>query len=179
MRVIYTLILAVLVAGLTPNWAPIGASALAAGAKKAAVGKIGPSGLAVPRFESLTSAKVNLRAGPGLRYPISWVYLRRGLPVMVVAEFEYWRKVRDVDGAEGWLHKSLIRGRRTAIIIGETRNLYESPGTDAPVVAKAEAGVLAQLLACKGRWCLLEANNLQGWLPRDQFFGAFNDEVFD
>jgi SH3-like domain-containing protein len=98
---------------------------------------------------------------------------------MVVAEFEYWRKVRDVDGAEGWLHKSLIRGRRTAIIVGETRDLYETPGTDAPVVAKAEAGVFAQLLACKGGWCLLETNNLQGWLPRDQFFGALEDEVFD
>ena len=107
------------------------------------------------------------------------VYLRRGMPVLVIEEFEYWRRVRDVDGAEGWLHKSLIRSRRTAIITGETRDLRQLPADDAPVVAKAEVGVLAQLLACKGAWCQVEANDLRGWLPRSQFFGALKDEVFD
>jgi SH3-like domain-containing protein len=176
MKVFCTMALALFLTFLASVMAPESMSALAADKSK---GKVGPSGLAVPRFESLSSTKVNLRAGPGLRYPISWVYSRRGMPVMVVAEFEYWRKIRDVDGAEGWLHKSLIRGRRTAIITGDTRDLYETPSTDAPIVAKAEAGVFAQLLACKGNWCLVEANDLQGWLPRDQFYGALEDEVFD
>ncbi len=154
-------------------------TAFAANNEKKPASKVGPSGLAVPRFESLSSTKVNLRAGPGLRYPISWVYLRRGMPVLVTAEFEYWRKIKDVDGAEGWLHKSLIRGRRTAIVVGETRDLRANPTDSAPIVAKAEAGVLARLLACKGKWCQLEANDLRGWVLREQFFGALPNEVFD
>ena len=41
----------------------------------------GASGLPLPRFVSLKSGEVNLRTGPGKRYPIDWIYRRRGLPV--------------------------------------------------------------------------------------------------
>ena len=59
-----------------------------------AVGQRG-SGLPLPRFVSLRSAEVNMRAGPSVRYPVEWVYRRAGLPVEVIAEFDTWRKVRD------------------------------------------------------------------------------------
>ena len=61
----------------------------------------GASGLPIPRFVSLAAKEVNLRAGPGKNYPVTWVFVRKGLPVMVTAEFEYWRKVRDLDGEAG------------------------------------------------------------------------------
>ncbi len=141
--------------------------------------KPGPSGLALPRFESLASSEVNMRAGPGLRYPISWVYQRRGLPVMIVGEFEYWRKIRDLDGAEGWVHKSLIRSRRTAVITGGKRVLKAGTADGAPAVAILEPGVIARLTACKGAWCELEVDSLKGWLKRTEFFGALPNEVFD
>ncbi|MBT3700232.1 MAG: hypothetical protein HOG12_01865, partial [Alphaproteobacteria bacterium] len=47
-----------------------------------------------PRFASLRADKVNLRAGPGVRYPISWIFVRKSLPVEILAEFELWRKIR-------------------------------------------------------------------------------------
>jgi len=47
----------------------------------------GRTGLPLPRFVSLRAAEVNLRTGPGVRYPIDWVYHRRGLPVEVIDEF--------------------------------------------------------------------------------------------
>ena len=139
----------------------------------------GPSGLAVPRFESLAAKRVNLRAGPGRRYPIVWVFVRKNLPVMVTAEFEFWRRVRDVDGAEGWVHKSLIRGRRFAVVTGAVRTLLSAPADEAPPVARAEPGVVARLLACKGAWCKLEASGHKGWLKRAQIFGALKNEVFE
>ena len=74
------------------------------------------SGLTIPRFVSLRSNKVFVRTGPALRYPIKWIYTREGLPVEVVQEFDTWRKVRDKDGEEGWIHSSLLSGKRHAVI---------------------------------------------------------------
>ena len=66
------------------------------------------SGLPIPRFVALRSDKVFLRSGPGLRYPKVWIYQRRNMPMEVVSEFDTWRKVRDWEGSEGWVHQSLL-----------------------------------------------------------------------
>jgi SH3-like domain-containing protein len=138
----------------------------------------GASGLPVPRFVSLSSDTVNMRAGPGVRYPITWVYRRKGIPLMVMAEFEYWRKVRDGEGAEGWMHSALLRGRRMALLQGGINELRPSPETTAPVVLRAQAGVIGQLLSCGGPWCQIILNDMRVWLPRTGLFGALPNEEF-
>ena len=35
------------------------------------------SGLALPRMVSLRSSLINVRSGPGSRYPIEWVYKQK------------------------------------------------------------------------------------------------------
>ena len=45
-----------------------------------------PSGLPVPRFASLKSERVFVRQGPSNDNPVSWVYVRKGWPVEVIAE---------------------------------------------------------------------------------------------
>src|SRR5258708_28049028 len=72
----------------------------------------------LPRYLSLRSDEVNLRTGPGVRYPVDWVLQRRNMPVEVLAEFENWRKIRDWQGTEGWVHQSMLSGRRYAIVTG-------------------------------------------------------------
>src|SRR5262245_45303675 len=74
------------------------------------------SGLPIPRFVSLKSDRVNVRAGPTKDHEVTWVYTRSGLPVEVTAEFENWRRIRDWEGAEGWVYHSLLSGKRTAIV---------------------------------------------------------------
>ena len=150
-----------------------------AGAADSDASRIGPSGLPIPRFVSLGADKVNFRTGPGVRHPVAWVFERKGLPVLVTAEFDYWRKVRDQDGAEGWVHKSLLSGRRTALVLGQVRALRREPRAEAPVVLRAEPGVVARLLACAEAWCRLEIADTAGWLPRQHVFGALPDERFD
>jgi SH3-like domain-containing protein len=132
----------------------------------------------LPRFASLRSDKVNLRAGPGVRYPVSWVFVRKSLPVEILAEFELWRKVRSRDGTEGWVHKSLLSGRRSAIITGRVRTMYRRPDGDVPVL-RAEAGVQGRLLTCKGNWCSLKIGGTEGWLRRNHIWGAYKGEFFD
>ncbi|USG61244.1 SH3 domain-containing protein [Sneathiella marina] len=134
------------------------------------------TGLPLPRFVSLSSNKVNVRTGPGTRYPISWVFVRRGWPVEVIAEYELWRRIRDVDGATGWVHKGLLSSRRTLIITEESRAVFEDPDESSVVVLLAEPGVLGKLRECDGRWCALEIAGLTGWLPANQFYGVLENE---
>jgi SH3-like domain-containing protein len=139
----------------------------------------GETNLPVPRFVSLRSGEVNLRAGPGTTYPVEWVYVRRGLPVEVVAEFDVWRRIRDWQNTVGWVHQSMLDGQRTALIVGGDRNLLREPAESAPVVARLAPGVVARLLECEGPWCRIDAEGYRGWLSRDEFWGTYPDETIE
>lgn len=139
----------------------------------------GEARLPVPRFVSLHADKVNLRTGPGDRYPIEWVLTRRDMPVKIVAEFEHWRRIRDYEGTEGWVHERMLEGKRDVVVIGIVRSLRRQPVTNAPVVARAEPGVVARLLECQGPWCRVDAGEAAGWLRRDEVWGVFPDETVE
>jgi SH3-like domain-containing protein len=134
------------------------------------------SGLPLPRFVSLHASKVNVRTGPGVRYPVEWVFVKRGLPVEVAAEFENWRKVRDWQGTEGWVHQSMLSGRRTMVVMGDVRALRRKADDGSVVVASAEAGVIGRLLECSGDWCRVEIAGFKGWLRRDEIWGVYDGE---
>lgn len=136
------------------------------------------TGLPLPRFVSLGAAEVNLRTGPGSSYPIDWVYKRRHMPVEVIAEFDNWRKIRDWEGAVGWVHQNLLDGRRYALVTSEDL-LRSRPEPDASPVARVMPGVVARLLACKPGWCRLEAGGHKGWIERDRLWGVYPSETFD
>jgi SH3-like domain-containing protein len=133
--------------------------------------------LPLPRFVSLRSNEVNLRTGPGTIYPVEWVFVRRGLPVEVVAEFDVWRKIRDWQGTIGWVHQSMLDGKRTARITGGERMLHGEPTESAADVARLAPGVIGRLLECEGAWCRIEAQGYRGWLKRDEFWGTYPDEA--
>lgn len=136
-----------------------------------------PSGLLLPRFVSISAGEANMRTGPGDRYPIQWVYLRRNLPLQITAEYGAWRRVSDKDGTIGWMHSALLSGRRTAIITGETRTLYKSADLTSRAMLKAEVGVNARILKCDGAWCRLEIADHKGWMPQTHIWGTFTNET--
>ncbi|HLI10082.1 MAG TPA: SH3 domain-containing protein [Alphaproteobacteria bacterium] len=137
------------------------------------------SGLPIPRFVTLRSDKVNVRAGPGVRYPIEWVFERKGMPVEVVAESDVWRKVRDIEGTEGWVNQNLLSSRRGVIVTGGIRSLRREPRDDAPIVARAEPDVIGQLLECAGPWCRVDLSGFRGWLKRGEFWGVYPNEKIE
>jgi len=140
----------------------------------------GVSGLPVPRFASLRSSETNLRTGPGVRYPVEWVLVLQGMPVEIVAEFGTWRRIRDPDGTIGWVHQSLLSGRRTAIVTEARRTLRREASDSAASVAYVEPGVIGRVLACPdGPWCRLETAGLSGWLRRDELWGVYAGERVD
>jgi SH3-like domain-containing protein len=137
------------------------------------------SGLPMPRFVSLASDKVNARTGPGSRYPIAWQYQRRGLPVEVVGEYEYWRRIRDRDGTETWVHKNLTSGKRYALVDGTIRELFKKADANSEVLLTAEPGVQARLRKCQEAWCQVEIAGTKGWIPRNHLWGLYASESFD
>src|SRR5690606_20036163 len=92
----------------------LAAAALLAAAPVLAAGT-NPSGLPLPRFATTRSTPINVRVGPGTRYAVAWVDVKAGTPVEIIQEFDTWRKIRDVDGAEGWVHQNLLSGKRAGI----------------------------------------------------------------
>lgn len=138
------------------------------------------SGLPVPRYVSLKSDRVNVRAGPTKDQRVNWIYTRSGLPVEVTAEFENWRRVRDSEGAEGWVYHSLLSGRRTAVITmkdkSELASLYDRPGTEGAVTARLQAGVVARVRQCAAGWCRIAGNGFDGWIEQLRLWGVYADE---
>ncbi len=139
------------------------------------------TGLPLPRFVHLRAGEVNMRTGPGVQYPVEWVYQRQNLPLEVIAEHRTWRKVRDWQGTQGWVHQSMLGGRRTLIVTGAVRTLRDKADARSAPVARAEPGVVGRLLECpKGSgWCRVEVEGLKGWLRRVDFWGARPTELVE
>ena len=146
-------------------------------------GSVGPSGLPLPRFVSLKAAKVNSRIGPGSNYPVDWLYLKSGLPVEIIQEFDNWRRVRDADGAEGWVNQSLLSGKRTAIVApwqrgkDATFDLMAEPSRNARKVAMVEPGVIGMIKLCNGDWCQVTVSGYTGWISQSLVWGAYPGEA--
>lgn len=143
--------------------------------------EIGPvSGLQVPRFVSLKSDHVNVRGGPTKDHQVSWVYTRAGLPVEVTAEFENWRRVRDWEGAEGWIYHSLLAGRRTAVVMMRSKNdlvpLYDQADVTSAINARLQAGVTATVRRCTGTWCRIAGREFDGWIEQQRLWGVYPGE---
>ncbi len=132
-----------------------------------------PSGFDVPRFVSLKFGKVNARTGPSRAHPIAYQYQRRGLPLVVVAETEMWRKVRDIHGDEAWVRKPALSGERRAIATSDTVMVAKADST-ARAVARIERGALLRLEECdQTGFCRVETDNgLKGYAKRSELWGA-------
>jgi len=178
-----------MVAGMIRRLSPLvlavaGAAALATLAPQlAAQDEQRGTGLPLPRFVSLKSDNVNVRRGPGQEYEIAFTFVRAELPVEITQEFDNWRKIRDSDGAEGWVFHSLLSGKRTALVAPwEASGPFparRSANGDAAVVAYLEPRVIADVGECTGTWCLISVQGHEGWIAQERLWGVYPDEVFE
>jgi len=120
-----------------------------------------------------------MRTGPGVQYPVEWEYRRQFLPIEIIAEYGTWRKVRDWQGAQGWVHQNMLSGRRTFIVTEEVRTVRRDPSTKSPGVAGLEPGVIGRIQFCPANstWCRVEADGHYGWLRRVEFWGVYRHET--
>ncbi|PZP39688.1 MAG: hypothetical protein DI585_03355 [Pseudomonas fluorescens] len=125
-----------------------------------------------PWFGSLKKTEVNVRSGPGNQYPILWVYQRAGYPVEVMARYDNYYKLRDVEGEEGWVYIGMVSRRVTALVGGKDTpsNISRSASIGSPIVARLAPGVVVELGECKDvenqTLCEVEAPGASGWIAK-------------
>lgn len=142
--------------------------------------KFGPvTRLPMPRFVSMKASKGNARRGPSVTHRIDWVFMRRNMPLQIIAEFGHWRRVVDHEGAGGWIHHSLLSGVRTVLVQKDMLDLHLRPNEKSPVSAQLEIGVVARLSQCTPDWCRVSVSGYRGWAPKSALWGVDADEVRD
>jgi SH3-like domain-containing protein len=144
-------------------------------------GQLGPSGLPIPRFVSLKAEKVNVRKGPSSDHPVAWVFQSKGLPVEIIAEFETWRRVRDSEGAEGWILQNMLAGKRTVSVApwrkDQVTALHSSAEASSSLVANLASGAMGEIKSCDGNWCEVSVGGYQGYVEQSMLWGAYPGEV--
>lgn len=132
-----------------------------------------PSGLDVPRFVSLKFNRINVRRGPGIDYRKDWVFVRKGLPVEVIAETEFWRRIRDWEGATGWVHHLQLDSQRTVLVLEEVRPIHVAPDANTEVVAIADPLKIGALERCAAGWCEITVEKITGWIQSEHLYGVY------
>jgi len=136
--------------------------------------------LHLPRFAALKTDEVNMRSGPGERYPVLWQYQRRDLPVKIEREFDVWRLVEDMDGIKGWVHEATLTSHREFLVTGTADiSLRAQPDESSDAVAILKPGVIGRLRACDatGAWCQVQVQSYQGYIKRADIWGVFPGEA--
>ena len=145
----------------------------------------GASGLPLPRFVSIKANRVNLRIGPGRNYAVSWLYVKPGLPVEIIQEYDNWRRIRDSEGTEGWVYQSLLSGKRTAVAAPwETGDqamlaLRDEPEAASHRIASIEPGAQGEVISCTGDWCRVNFSGHKGWMEQAQLWGVYPGEKIE
>jgi len=138
-----------------------------------------------PYFGSLQAKEVRMRTGPGRNYPISWRYVRPGLPVKVIENFKEkgagaaWRKVEDPDGTQGWMQANLVSDSRTAMVMGDIAELRDSPRYAGKINWRAAKGVVGRISRCGNGWCYLDVMGRGGFVEISHIWGVDATETIE
>jgi SH3-like domain-containing protein len=142
--------------------------------------------LPLPRFVSLRATSAKIHVGPGPNYPVNWLFLRQGMPLEVIAEFDIWRQIRDWQGTEGWIHKSMLSGKRYFWTLDKTQELKDAPDDKSKTIAFVAKEVVGKILECQAKWCKVsiksstgETKNksFKGWISRQALWGTYPHET--
>ena len=138
------------------------------------------TGLEIPRYISIKSDQANIRVGPSKNYPIVIKYIKKNFPLKVVDEYNEWRKVEDVQNNVGWIHKSLISGKRTGLIISlKEKNVEVYNSVYGNAIGKIGTQNIVFIEKCKINWCSITFNNYSGWINKKNIWGVKNKESFN
>ena len=129
-------------------------------------------------FASLRAADTNVRAGPGQNYPIKFTFKLRGLPVRVINEYDNWNEIEDYEGQTGWVTQSLLTKKRTLLVQTKKSfvNMHSKNSEKSRIIFRLENNVVGDYLKCSDDWCGIKVNGKKGWVPKDEIFGADEEE---
>jgi SH3-like domain-containing protein len=139
---------------------------------------------AAPGFASLMTDRVEVRREPGSDKPVTIVFSRAGMPIMVVERSKEWARIQDVEGIGGWVPSVLLSRRRTGVVlaapaasIDKTVPVRTSERSGSDVVAVLEPGVIVGVVACDGQTCKITTSGVRGFVDQSQLWGVSPGEV--
>ena len=133
--------------------------------------------LLMPRYVSLKATEANARRGPSLSHRIDWIFKKKGMPLEIYGEYDNWRRVRDAEGAGGWIHYSLLSGVRSIVVTASMANLHRKSNKNSMVLARIEENYIADLGKCVKDWCEIDAGKYDGWVKKTDIWGVAPNEV--
>ena len=138
------------------------------------------TGYKIPRFVSLKSDDVNLRIGSSTNYPIILKYVTKNMPVEITDEYERWRKIRDIQGNEGWIYGDLLKGDRFVIIVKNNESkihIFSKP--DGKPIGEIGKLNIARIKVCLKKWCKIKFDNNTGWINKKNLWGIYENETIN
>jgi SH3-like domain-containing protein len=134
--------------------------------------------LPLPRWAVIAVDEINLRTGPGKRYPIDWVIKKKGLPVEVTQEFDTWRLIHEPGGSSGWVNRTMLSSVHN-IVLQSNQSLFAKPDNSSHVLAMLQKGVIGRAVNCAPQWCRIKVESYEGWVPKDTLWGVYPQENFE
>ena len=123
------------------------------------------------KFLSLKKNKTNVRYGPGLDYPIKYIYRKVNLPVKQIDKKENWRRVIFLDNNSGWIHWSQLKPSNSIITI-EEKILFKKPSIFSKPFVRLDKGRLLIIKNCEDDWCNVTTDNYTGWIKIKSAWGS-------
>jgi SH3-like domain-containing protein len=124
------------------------------------------------KFLSLKKNKTNVRYGPGLDYPIKYIYRKVNLPVRQIDKKENWRRVIFLDNNSGWIHWSQLKPSNSIITTIEEKILFKKSSNFSVPLARLEKGRLLVIKKCKDDWCNVTTDDYTGWIKIKNTWGS-------
>jgi SH3-like domain-containing protein len=123
------------------------------------------------KFLSLKKNKTNVRYGPGLDYPIKYIYRKVNLPVKLIDKKDNMRRVIFLDNNSGWIHWSQLKPSNAVISLGE-KILFKKPSDFSEPIAKVQKGRLLVIKKCEDDWCYVLTDDYKGWIKIKNVWGS-------
>ncbi len=119
---------------------------------------------------AVQNENVNMRSGPSTKSKVLWK-LGTGFPLKVIQRSGSWYKVRDFEGASGWIHRSVVNSSGHMIVKKRKINIRNRPNTRSKVVAKANYGVVFKTLKKTKGWVKVRHGDIVGWIKQTLLWG--------
>ncbi|MFC1488475.1 SH3 domain-containing protein [Thermodesulfobacteriota bacterium] len=113
---------------------------------------------------SVAGSVANIRSGPGTTHGILWS-VGKYYPFNVLKKSGAWYRLRDFEGDEGWIHKSLVRNIPSVITKNEKCNIRSGPGTQYKMLITVGKGIPFKIIKRKANWLNIQhADGDKGWI---------------
>ena len=122
-------------------------------------------------FLTLRNDKVNLRQGPSFEYPVKIFYKKKFLPVLILDQYDNFRKIRDHENNTGWIHVSQLSKKKAAIAIDDKLIVFSSPTIYSNPKVFLNKGRLCLIIKCQTEWCKVKVDKYKGWVKKSYLWG--------